>query len=96
MEPDEITRRLLDHFGSEKGWHPSECDGCNCGSCAEGCGCEVPGIFEALGLPVPEPTMTPRFREPVVRVDMSAVKRLDDQPGALFKTLSTVRPTPSA
>lgn len=86
MDDDEITRRLLAHFSTPRGWNPI--GECYCASCSESCGCEVPGIFEALGLPVPEPTFQMPVSTGPIKVDMSQIALLEAAPNSLFNLVS--------
>lgn len=92
MDADEITRRLLGHFGGSEGWSPRDWGGCGCAACYEDMGCEVPGLFEALGLPVPEPTWVPepRVQVPVVRIDMGDMPTIRPGNGRLFEMVSKI------
>lgn len=95
LSADEITRRLLAHFGTEDGWSPDDEWYCHCTSCCESCGCEVPGIFEALGLPVPEATAPPREArvEASLKVDMSGLMKLEPTRSKLFEMVSKLQDT---
>lgn len=76
MSPDEITRRLLDHYGTSDGWRQET--SCRCNTCADGWSCSLPELFQALCLPVPEPTApAPPPRPAVTRVDMGSIPMLD-------------------